>query len=135
MPANGQRGFPLSVVFLLIAVIAVLTAMLVSSLQRNTIGQKQTGFGSVSYGPAPDVDGSVLIVAFFAGMGFGTVVGGYVGWQSPRPVLGMLFGLSVGGVLGGLIATILVCPPDFKIVLSGAAMILVTAVITRLFAE
>jgi len=133
--AERRPGVPLAAMFLLIATIAVVMAMVLSAGHRGTFdpayrdGRKQVPDGLRAVDP-DQVDGSTFVFAF-AGLATGAVLGRRVGGSSLFRLRGLFIGGVIGLMLGGATGFLIVCPPSLSVVLGGSLLLVATGLIGR----
>ena len=137
--AAQTNGVPLATLFVFVAAIAALVAVLRSGTSRVTFDERyrpRTGWNTPPpETPPPGVrwvareTATAAIVAF--GL-LGTVIGAGFGWRHPARFLAIPLGLVVGLAVGSAGGFLAVCPPRLGAALGGAAVILVAALVIRL---
>jgi F0F1-type ATP synthase assembly protein I len=137
--AVTEAGVPLATVFVLVAAIAALVAVLRSGARRVTFDERyrpRTGWNA----PPPEtpppgvrwVARETATAALVASGLVGTVIGAGFGWRHPARLRAIPSGIVVGLAVGSAGGFLVVCPPRLAVALSGAAVILAAALVIRL---
>lgn len=138
-PAAATHGVPLATVFLAIAAVAALVAVLRSGASRVTFDERYRPRALQNPPPSPTPPPGVRWVAretvraAVVAMGvLGTAIGAGFGWRHPARSRAIPAGVLVGLAAGSTGGFLVVCPPHLAVPLSGAAVILAAAAVIRL---
>ena len=141
MSETQRRGIPLSAVFLLMATVAVVMALVHSSLQKHTLDERyrpQFNWAGIPIETDSLPNGTVWVdrnnvldAAISTGL-IGGLVGVVFGLGCPRRILGVCVAIPGGVMAGAAAGFLVVCPPDVSMVLIACGILVATGATIRL---
>lgn len=134
--SDARSGYPLTVVFLLLAVVAVLSMLVTSGLRGHTTDRRHKPPDPWTWGNPPEfvppprgvtyVDGDLVAGVTIAGGLLGGIGAAFFGWVRRR-WSGLLLGIPIGAAVGATCGLLLVMPPSPGSLLAGCGVFMAIA--------